>query len=479
WRLSTGAAVGTISDDARYRSATASLSYNGNVVWSGTDRGPIIPADRLPRQFYRLRQFNDLRLEVRQSTTATEFISTRKRMEVVADDPPTWEWTVRDPVYQWKRDTYTMSGRIRNNSRWSRMTVVPVMHEETVGTETPTIPAHTFSVPGGSTIPVGSSAAVEVAFPPIHWDWNTWPWFDRISLVELGHSGRTFRYVVNFTANDEYDNSYQALASSQMDVIVYVPLNKTAALLAAFTAQLTAAAALIAAGASLLVPVVGLAGAAWWFGAASTAETIAQFLVGVAMDPPEPDSHYMEVVRFSQEPNAKPSAAAQVPSLTEFLTLAKRIADIPLSLSQIEGKLMGARQANDSGGIELQTESYVKGLQTMISDTQSLLKLLPDIQKELSANPLDAQKIQEVAQSLRQGFTPQVREGLNSAGMSQEDQRQLEEAMKNPDVAKQATDLAGAIERMALALGQLTIQVRDGAASVLQPSAKPNSGTNP
>ncbi|OLE52373.1 MAG: hypothetical protein AUG51_18340 [Acidobacteria bacterium 13_1_20CM_3_53_8] len=476
WRLAT--APGTVSDDPRYRFATASLSYNGNTVWSGTNRGPIIPADRLPRQFYRLRQFNDLRLEVRQSATATEFISTRNRMEVVADDPPTWEWTVPAPAYLWKRDTYTMSGRIRNNSRFSRMTVVPVMHEETVGTETPTIPAHTYSVPGGSTIPVGPSAAAPVAFPPINWDWTSWPWFDRITLVGIGNVGRTFRYVVNFTASDDYDNSYQALASSQTDVIVYVPLNKNAALLAAFTAQLTAAAALIAAGVSLLVPVVGLAGAAWWFGAASTAETIAQFLAGVAMDPPEPDSRYMEVVRFTQEPNAKPSAAAQLPSLTEFLAFAKRIADIPLALSQIEGKLMGARQANDSGGIELQEGSYVKGLQAMISDTESLLKLLPDVQKELSANPLDPQKIQEVAQSFRKGFTPEVREGLNSAGMPQEDQRKLEEAMKNPDVIKQATDLGGAIEKMAVALGQLTIQVRDSAASVLYLGVKPGSTTN-
>jgi len=61
--------------------------------------------------------------------------------------------------------------------------------------------------------------------------------------------------------------------------------------------------------------------------------------------------------------------------------------------------------------------------------------------------------------------------------MPQADQRQLEEAMKKPEISKQSTDLGVAIEKLASSLAQLTTQVRDAAAQVLQSFDKSNLKT--
>ena len=471
WRLT---ATGGPSPDSRYRSAGAFLTFNGNPIWSGTDRRPIISPDRFPRGFYRLNQFNQLRLEVRESQASTNFISGRRMLEVVADNYPTWEWTVAGLVSHWK-DVLTISGRMRNNSRFSGMTIAPALHEDENTHGGPAIPLHTYSLPASR---VNRTGPVEVTFlPPIQWTYDTWRWFDRILLVTTADLERLFQFTVNLTATDDYENSYE-LTSAPLDVITFVPLVNRAALLGAFTARLVVAAA-VAAGLACLLTIYTAPAAPWWFGVAATAESIAEALIAEALDPPEADPRYLERISFAQDKTVKQTTNTQVNSLMDLLDLARRLINIPPGLSLIEGKLIGARQANDPKGIELQSTDYVTALQSMITDAEKMMNLLPVVKKELSANPIDMQKIQEAAQTLQRGFSAEVTEGLSNAKMPEEGQRELEKAMQNADVAKQATDMSAVVEKMAIALGQLTILVRDGTAPVLQRSSKSTLKVNP
>src|SRR5205823_1630023 len=113
-----------------------------------------------------------------------------------------------------------------------------------------------------------------------------------------------------------------------------------------------------------------------------------------ALDPPELDAAYMVRVPLPQKGQEKPSADVQVPSLSEILAYATRIIQIPLLLSQMQGKLMGARQAQDKAGMELQEGSYVKGLQAMISDTDAMMKLLPAFHKEVQGKTLSIDQLE-------------------------------------------------------------------------------------
>ena len=138
--------------------------------------------------------------------------------------------------------------------------------------------------------------------------------------------------------------------------------------------------------------------------------------------------------------------------------------------------MMGARQAQDANGIKMQNGSYMKGLQAMISDTHSLLELLPVVQKELEILPFDSQKIQAASQTVSKGFPQDVVTLLDKAEMPKEHRLLLEEAMMNADIMKQSQEIRSATEKLATAISELTIETRDISTKVFAPKRTKQKG---
>lgn len=471
--LPTGVLLGL---DHAYPAAMATVSLNGTVIFGPSrDRTTdILVADHgmtLARRFYRIGQTSRLSIEVTGMPGGTALRSFRD-VRVVADDGPTWQWTVPTLLYHWK-DQYTISGNVHNNAQFSQMTISPVLHEHPGAGDTP-IPDHVFSPPGGPSVLVPTQSPFPIPYPPIQWTFDTWPWFNRILLVH-GHVIWFFQYTVTATAADEYDNAYPPLTSSPLDITVQVSSLKVTALDLAFFSQVIAASA-AAVGVASLAFVYSALAAPVWFEIASVAESAAQASVLLALDPPVLDLDYLTPVVINEnktEGKDNAPAAPERKQLLEFFAIARRIIDAPGVLNQIEGKLMGARQANDATGIDMQEGSYRKMLQSMNTDLVSLLKLAPTAIEEVKSDPNAAsKKVQPALKKLQKGMPGEMRDGLTRAGMSKDDQDRLEQVYQSPDIIKQADDFGPLLDRLAQAAAQLTVQVRDDAPHVLLPSQR-------
>lgn len=491
WRVSTAPGK---NEDPSFAGATATLHCNGvQIVSLGTERRPTISASLFPQEFYRLDRLRPSRLELQVTIPGVAgHLTARLPIRLVPGEVPLWEWVVRDApdpahphfagtmVVPWNRP-YTLSGRIQSRSPWSITSISGEVVQEPQ-TDDPPIDGNSHQLIGtsGGSLPVSPSSTAEIAISPaIQWTWAAWPWFDRITLMPpaIGAESRMFTYVVHFTASDEYHNPAISLSSRPLSVIVYVSDTKIAVLGSAFAAQVVAA-ALLAAAAIALATGYGLPLAIVLVDAASYAEGAARTLEALAMDPPVADPRYMQIVPFpqgrdglqkdsGQKQDPKAQGGATISNLMAFLRYAQRIAAIPAAMSLMEGKLMGARQAQDQAGVEVQSGSFVKAIQAMVSDTEALVRLLPAIRKELSVLPLDTKAMEQANQKLRGGIPQELRDGLNKGSLSDENQKMLSEALKNPDVAKETSDIDAAIEKMARAIAQVTYHARQDAGTAL------------
>jgi hypothetical protein len=358
---------------------------------------------------------------------------------------------------------------LRNRSTYAAITVTGTV-VQVPQTDDPPLAGNSYPLPGGS-IPVSFNDSTPISIlPAISWNWTEWPWFSSATFIRFGPDSRYFHYHINFAGHDEFGNPIGSITARDLDILVYITDEKLAEHALALAGQIVALALLVIA-AALLASGYGAAIAVLPAGAAAIAEGLARNCETLALDPPQPDSRYMELVPFyqkDQKQDPKAGGGTQLPSLMEFLLFAQRVVAIPTAMSAIEGKLMGARQAKDQSGIDLQTGSYVKAQQAMISDTQSLMKLLPAIQKELNALNLDPKVVQQSVGKIQQGFSQDLRDSLSKGGVSDENQKFMMEAATNPDIAKEMADAYACIERMAQAIAQATLHVRNSAASALQ-----------
>ncbi len=460
WRFHAGGdKIGNLTG---WESAEAALFIGdgGARFWDGPSRTPLIPAESVPRSIYRIGEgaFHQLELRVKQMPSSPTYIRGFVNLRTVGEAPPIWEWNEPEMARAWK-EAFTMGGIIRNGAEHEARVVGGIMNQDVN-------PSHSVSLPTPIRLPAGTPHPTNFE-PDQVWNWDNWPWFNQVTLITVGYNSRYISYRVTLTATDDYDNTYTSI-SEPCHVFVRISDIKQAALFAGLMAQNVAAAAVIAAIACLPVAGYGWVAATWWFGVAATAETVAQFAVSQALDPPELDSAYMDRVPLPQD-KGKPSTDGQVPSLADILAYANRIMQLPLLLSQIQGKLMGARQAGDKAGMELQQGTYVKGLQAMISDADAMMKLLPNFHKDLPGKIQEIDKLQTAAQSLAKGLTPDAVMGLDKAGLSKEPRIRLEQAITDPSVLKAGLDLSAAVDGVASAIAKLTILVREETAEVFEP----------
>jgi len=297
-----------------------------------------------------------------------------------------------------------------------------------------------------------------------------WVWFDQFFLIQNGSLTREFPYTVRFSAVDEFRNSYGNLISDQLAMSISVAVEKRLEFATASAGQI-AAVAVAALALAALAGVYTIATAPFLFATAGGLESGARLAQAAANDPPAPDQRFME--SFDPSLTSLPDMTAEPAAFNNlllFVALAKRILESRLGLYQIEGRLIGARNAKSTEGLDLQTADYAKLLYSMITDTGALLKLQPDLLKWVNADSgFDAKTIQNGLDTLQKGISPDARDQMTKAGVSKDDQAAIEKAASNQDIVKQATDIGPLFETITKSLAQVTVIVRDKAPGVLSP----------
>jgi hypothetical protein len=233
-----------------------------------------------------------------------------------------------------------------------------------------------------------------VTFAPIT---RQWAWLTPHAWIVTGPVLRGFTHDVRFTVSDEFGNVYPETRSGSIIVEVSVPQEKINAYTAALGLAISAA---IAAGiGAFWPPALAVAGALY---------VVAESFGAVAQDPAQPDPKFEETVA-PEEPDL-PAAFmkdAGLSNLRAWLTAASRIAAIQITLSQIEGKILGARQALHNLAESLQTRRYAKYARQMIADSEEMHNAVAGAVKDLLQHADLDQVEAKFAEWKKKGIPPQ------------------------------------------------------------------------
>ena len=447
---------------------TATIYYQGAEILNlgNMQRGEIQPT-QLPRDFYRIGETRVLTLRVNGPATDTGMWSeARLSVEIVGEniDDSWWEWRPLRLSVRWKQDSYTISITIHNGSQWSSLSGTLVLGQ-LIDQNIP------YSDVSSQMVSVPRSSRVTTTFPAFT---QAWPWFDRALLLPFGALSKLFRYSLNYTLSDEYGNpyrgsSYPSPVRSTSAVLVEVSSAKIIELSAAFTAQLVAIYMAVMAG-LLIAGVITASGAGVVAALAAAFAATAQLLAMAALDPPEPDSRFLEsvdlVVRMMPKALAETS---QLKNVVIALQLTNRILGGIDALSQIEGRLIGARLAKSDEGIRLQTDSYLKIVSQMNDDTTKLLNVKAIAVAEIQAESIvNFESIEKYLMSWQmKGTDPKLRKHLIDLGLGEDQLVQIEEAVQEPNVAKDTRYPDANLEQMISALGQLVLEIRQDTPAIL------------
>lgn len=347
-----------------------------------------------------------------------------------------WEWggPASPRSVGWK-EGYSLAGVFHNYSKYSQMTTNLALFDDTGANPGNQLPV----VPRGTPINVNFTPEIKQ-----QWEWML-PFVWQID----GPTEKTFDYTVEMTLADSYGNTYQKAVSSRYRVHVKVSDEKV----------VLAGGALLNMVAAADLAIAALAAIPWWpvvavlTGLASLALSIAQGLGLGAQDPPVPDSRFREPVQVIY-PEIPPALAADSrgAALGSVLILMGRIAAADAALSQIEGRLLGARLARDPQGAQMQRASYQQVVNQMATDSDSLLGVIGAIPVDNVISP--PALANTVTTWQQQGVPSDAHQQLSQAGMSEGAIAQIDQAIRNPTVARQAaTGLIPTLGLAAVALG--------------------------
>jgi hypothetical protein len=268
---------------------------------------------------------------------------------------PSW-WTWSGPPagssFLWKVP-YGLSGTFMHLGQ-SRLTPTAVtLREHDIAT---TGPAADVLRPAIQSLgPLVPGAILPVSWPPFV---QTWRWFDIISMLPSGPLSKTFDYTAEFPLQDDFGNSYPAVSSAALRVVVDVPKDKFYFAFASYEGQLTGTALLVMAGLAA-AGIITILGAAALAAAAGTAFTIALALRKIAEDPPIADFDFDEPVPMPERSTALVRLGPEFAGLRGLLELVNLVGAYSQALSRIEGKLLGARVHGRAEAVRSQREAYV------------------------------------------------------------------------------------------------------------------------
>ena len=108
---------------------------------------------------------------------------------------------------------YMLTGTLHNNADYGQLTFHPILfQDEQMGSTTALDQTQAIPVAGPEHILRPHDARI-LPFPSIQ---QTWPWFDRVTLVQFQPFSRLFNYSVNITALDDFDNRYVGTSANRL-----------------------------------------------------------------------------------------------------------------------------------------------------------------------------------------------------------------------------------------------------------------------
>jgi hypothetical protein len=323
-------------------------------------------------------------------------------------DSSWWEWT--SPEHQeieWKKP-YQMAGRLVNKSAWGIMSTAYLTLSDTGydGTSV-TILGPAGLMNPGTKVPLMSASITK-----------DWEWFVKGVHFPKGPRKKSFVYVVRFTFVDDYGNSYDEVASTEVAVRVTVADKKLVAFAAAWGLTVIAAGYAIA-GALAAATIIGGFSAPAFFGLAASFYAAALAAYVIANDPPEPDERFLEQVDLKrlQLPDGFESEAPADRMLVERIT---RILEADQILTRIHGRLLGARSAQSSEGTKMQASAYVEAERLLVEHVEALPRTAEAALRELSS-VVASDPFQEAARAWSDGdLSEEVRRHMIELGALQE-----------------------------------------------------------
>ncbi len=376
--------------------------------------------------FYKVGQ-ETLRLQITASALQNNVFESSAELAIVPEEVSAswWNWTSlvgsahfgrQQPQFYWK-ESYNITGRFLNLSQYATMSGTATLYEQEDGSS--------LKVPRGSLpFTTNPNGRIDLNFPPLT---QSWTWLIPKVWVFTYNTTKAFNYFVTLNFNDQFGNPYSGINSEPLFVSVWVSDKKFAL---GMGAQAAAAVALILYFLSLFI--TSLPG--------STALAVADGLGSAALDPPEADPKFRKRVRVVY-PKVDDALMKhpKLSSLASVFQLCLRISTGSLLLSQIEGRLIGAREAKNKQGIELQTDHYREVLRTLMIDAATLgkttIEAIDQLEKEnIEDQPLIRKKVDEWSQK---GIPAKDRRQLLKGGASEERIKQASDAARHPSIASE------------------------------------------
>lgn len=329
----------------------------------------------------------------------------RVRRETI--DSSWWEWI--SPLHQeleWKT-SYSMTGRLVNKSAWGLMSTAYLTLTDTGydGASLSTL---------GPTGLMNLGTKVPLVSAPITKDWA---WFVKGAHFPKGPRHKSFVYVVEFTFLDNYGNSYEAVASSEVSVRVSVSDKKLAAFAVAWGLTVTAAGFALA-GAAAAATIIGGIAAAPLFATAAGFYAAALIAYVVANDPPEPDERFLERVEVSRL-ELQGGFEREASAIRLLVELIGRVLTADGVLTEIHGRLLGARLADNIEGVQLQTQAYEDVERLLIDGVAVLPETIERVIGELGPT-LASERFQEAARVwVQEGLPENIRQEMIDGGISE------------------------------------------------------------
>ena len=425
----------------RYASSQISLFSRGNLMFGPSrQRSLEILVPNTLNRFFLFGATNHVTAELSDTPGGVE-ITGSFDLFVIPDNSPSWEWGDVSAHYHWNRDHYTLTGILHNNAEYGDLTFHPLLAQNEQMTRGSVLPMAMPTSPstGEAIVPLGHNQSRTLAFPAIQ---QTWPWFDRLTLIQYEPFSRVFNYSVDITARDQYGNTY-AGTSVPRQVTVDIEQSKLNEQAFALAAEICGA---ISAVIGFFYPWAATVATAWF--ATEQAAIIA------ALDPPEPDFDCFTLV-------AQEVAKEDSSKVVRLVSLILQIAKTPQTLSAIESKMMGASEKNSAQGLVLQQRSYVDTIRAMNNAAQQLEKLLPEAIGEFHSRiKINNADFQKAHLAFAKGVPDDVLTNMRAAGLSKEAEILLDNAVRNRDLMNQLPNLDKAIINVAMQAVLLTLTLQ-------------------
>ena len=455
WEFEAG--VSPIGDQVVVR-----IDYEGTVIYtsapvvlkkgkSGLQRATLFIDGAMADQFYRL-GFRTLTLSLTGNGDAPGPLKRRTYWNVVSPIgiQSFWAWDGPSERHEnWKSD-FNLAGRFINATPFTAMQTTHIRLEEDDANwhdavESTNVICDQWDAPGVVKPAVEVPHNFRVEGKRFFWMHGKDGGYIKIA----GPHFRYYHYRVFIKLSDIYGNDYAEFAdvnpfSELFDgVRVQVEVSKSKELWADIASVSFASSVALSKGAA----VAGASGIGALFavglglGAAALATT--SYIYGEkALDPPSPDPDFfarVEVIR----PNLPQGAGDEVQPIIDWLEAACTIVAVDDALVAIEGKILGAKEAQAQPAIDQQLQRYGEVRQEAVSEFDRLIRLQDSAERALNGVQQQLNQVSSQIPSPRIQLTDEVRVAFQRQQIPPEMIEAIESRLANFGEFMAQSDLVG------------------------------------